>query len=168
MRPFRITMIIALYVLGMFVITFSAQESAETKEEEKDATVYIVAKYEKGDLVNVYTDDMKIVKSTDSGNTWTEYNLHTSGYVIEMFPENPDRVLFSKVDGVYLTEDGFETENIVIDVKGRHPSDIAIAPSNSSIVYAIDIGYDVYKSVDGGRAFTKLANLRVDVFNAIE
>jgi len=111
--------------------------------------------------------DMKILKSTDSGNTWSEYNLHTSGYVIEMFPENPDRVLFSKVDGVYLSEDGLQTETKVIDVEGRHPSDIAIAPSDSSIVYAIDIGYDVYKSLDSGRTFTKIVNLREGVFNVI-
>jgi len=112
-------------------------------------------------------EEMKILKSTDSGNTWNEYNLHTSGYVIEMFPENPNKVLFSKVDGVYLSEDGLQTEIKVIDVKGRHPSDIAIAPSDNSIVYVIDIGYDVYKSVDGGRTFTKIVNLREGVFNAI-
>jgi len=75
--------------------------------------------------------------------------------------------LFSKVDGVYLSEDGLETETKVIDVAGRHPSDIAIAPSDSTIVYAIDVGYDVYKSVDAGSTFTKLVNLREDVFNVI-
>ena len=112
-------------------------------------------------------DEMKIIKSIDSGKTWNEYELHSSGYVIEMFPDYPERVLFSKVDGVYLSEDGLQTETKVIDVKGRHPSDIAIAPSDSNIVYAIDIGYDVYKSVDGGRTFTKIVNLREDVLNVI-
>jgi len=112
-------------------------------------------------------DENKILKSTDSGETWSEHELHTSGYVIELFPENPERVLFSKVDGVYLTNDSLQTETKVIDVEGRHPSDIAIAPSDSNIVYAIDIGYDVYKSVDGGRTFTKLVNLRDDVFSVI-
>jgi len=112
-------------------------------------------------------DEMKIIKSIDSGTTWNEYELHSSGYVIEMFPDYPERVLFSKVDGVYLSEDGLQTETKVIDVKGRHPSDIAIAPSDSNIVYAIDIGYDVYKSVDGGRTFTKIVNLREDALNVI-
>ena len=111
--------------------------------------------------------DWSIFKSNDSGKTWNEYELHTSGYVIEMFPDSPERVLFSKVDGVYLSEDGLQTESKVIDVKGRHPSDIAIAPTDNNIVYAIDVGYDVYKSVDGGRTFTKLVNLREDVFNVI-
>jgi len=119
-----------------------------------------------GDVIYA-VDDTKIVKSTDSGNTWSEYELYSSGYVIEMFPDDPERVLFSKVDGVYLSEDGLQTETKVIDVKGRHPSDIAIAPSDSNIVYAIDIGYDVYKSVDGGRTFTKIVNLREDVFEVI-
>ena len=112
-------------------------------------------------------DEMKILKSTDSGETWSEYDLHSSGYVVSVFPGDSEKLLFSKVDGVYLSEDGLLTETKVIDVKGRHPSDIAIAPSDSNIVYAIDIGYDVYKSVDGGRTFTKLVNLREDVFNVI-
>jgi len=112
-------------------------------------------------------DENQILKSTDSGETWSEHELHTSGYVIEIFPDDPERVLFSKVDGVYLSEDGLQTETKVIDVEGRHPSDIAIAPSDSNIVYAIDIGYDVYKSVDGGGTFTKLVNLRDDVFSVI-
>jgi len=112
-------------------------------------------------------DDMVIVKSTDSGQTWSEYNLHSSGYVVTIFPDDSNRVLFSKVDGVYLSEDGLTTEIKVIDVEGRHPSDIDIAPSDTSIVYAIDIGYDVYKSVDSGRTFIKIVNLREDVFSAI-
>jgi photosystem II stability/assembly factor-like uncharacterized protein len=111
--------------------------------------------------------DMKIIKSTDSGETWSEYELHTSGYVIEMFPDDPERVLFSKVDGVYLSENGLQTETRVIEVAGRHPSDIAVAPSDRNIVYAIDIGYDVYKSIDAGSNFTKIINLRDDVFNVI-
>ena len=112
-------------------------------------------------------DEMQIMKSIDSGNTWSEYELYSSGYVIEMFPNNPERVLFSKIDGVYLSEDGLQTETKVIDVEGRHPSDIAIASSDSNIVYAIDIGYDLYKSVDGGRTFTKIVNLREDVLEVI-
>ncbi len=40
--------------------------------------------------------EMQIMKSTDSGITWSEYELHTSGYVIEMFPDHPERILFSK------------------------------------------------------------------------
>jgi len=112
-------------------------------------------------------DETKIIKSTDAGATWSEYELHTSGYVIEIFPDDPERVLFSKVDGVYLSEDGLQTETKVIDVKGRHPSDIAIAPTDSNIVYVIEIGYDVHKSVDAGKTFTKIVNLRDNVLNVI-
>ena len=112
-------------------------------------------------------DEMLIRKSTDSGETWSKYELNTYGYVLEMFPDDHDRVLFSKVDGVYLSEDGLQTEIKVIDIKGRHPSDIAIAPSNSSIVYVIDVGYDLYKSIDGGRNFIKIVNLREDVLEVI-
>ncbi|UCH72101.1 MAG: hypothetical protein JSW62_00705 [Thermoplasmatales archaeon] len=119
-----------------------------------------------GDVIYA-VDEMKIVKSTDSGNTWSEYELYSSGYVLSVFPDDSERILFSKVDGVYLSEDGLQTETKVIDVKGRHPSDIAIATSNSNIAYAIDVGYDVYKSVDAGRTFTKIVNLREDVLEVI-
>ena len=112
-------------------------------------------------------DDMKILKSTNSGLSWSEYELHSSGYVIAVFPDNSEKVLFSKVDGVYLSEDGLQTVTKVIDVEGRHPADIAIAPTNSNIVYAIDIGYDLYKSTNAGKSFVKIVNLREDVFNVI-
>ena len=112
-------------------------------------------------------EEMTLLKSTDSGVTWSEYDLYSSGYVIEIFPDNFDRVLFSRVGGVYLTEDGLQTETKVINVEGRHPSDIEIAPSDSNIVYVIDVGYDLYKSVDSGKTFTKLVNLREDVLKEI-
>lgn len=75
-----------------------------------------------------------------------------------------DFIVFDREEYRY---EKFLSDIKVIDVEGRHPADIAIAPSDSNIVYAIDIGYDVYKSVDGGRTFTKIVNIREDVLKVI-
>jgi len=113
-------------------------------------------------------DNFQIQKSIDSGETWSEYNLFTSGYAIAVFPNNPNRVLFSKTTGLFLSTDGLITESKVINTEGeKHISDIVIAPSNNNIIYAITVGYDLYKSVDAGDNFTKIINLRDDVLNKI-
>lgn len=152
--------------IGFYKSTDAGETWTSFSSELRDHVITYFDISSDGEVIYA-VDEMKILKSTDSGETWSKYDLHTSGYVIEMFSENPDRVLFSKIDGVYLSEDGLQTETKVIDVKGRHPSDIAIAPSDSNIVYAIDIGYDLYKSVDGGKTFTKIVNLREDVLEVI-
>lgn len=113
-------------------------------------------------------DNSKIQKSVDAGSTWIEYDLLTSGYSIAVFPDNSDRVLFSKISGMFLSTDGLNTESQVINTFGQnHISDIVISPSDNDIVYAITVGYDVYKSIDAGENFTKIINLREDVLNKI-
>jgi len=152
--------------IGFFKSTDAGETWAPFAPELRDHRITYFDISSNGNVIYA-VDEMKILKSTDGGDTWSEYELHTSGYVIEVFPDDPEKVLFSKNDGVYLSEDGLQTETKVIDVKGRHPADIAIAPSDRNIVYAIDIGYDVYKSVDSGQTFTKIVNLREDVLNKI-
>ena len=152
--------------IGFYKSTDAGVTWTSFAPELRDHTITYFDVSSDGEVIYA-VDEMKILKSTDSGETWSAHELHTSGYVVSVFPDDSERLLFSKVDGVYLSEDGLQTETKVIDVKGRHPSDIAIAPSDSNIVYAIDVGYDVYKSVDGGRTFAKLINLRDDVFSII-
>lgn len=113
-------------------------------------------------------DDFKIQKSTNSGRTWSEFNLFTSGYAMAVFPNDSNRVLFSKTTGLFLSTDGLNTESIVINTEDeKHISDVVIAPSDNNIVYAITIGYDVYKSIDAGSNFSKIINLRNDILNKI-
>lgn len=113
-------------------------------------------------------DDLKIQKSIDSGLNWIEYELFTSGYAIAVFPNESDKVLFSKTNGLFLSTDGLNSESQVIITEGqKHISDIAIAPSNNDIVYAVTVGYDFYKSTDAGGNFTKIINLRDEVLNII-
>ena len=54
----------------------------------------------------------------------------------------------------------------IVDIPGEnHVTDIVFSPTEPSIVYAIGVGYDLYKSTDSGESFTKIVNLRTDVLN---
>jgi len=113
----------------------------------------------------------KILKSEDGGNSWSEYNLDTSGYAIAVSPSDSERVLFSRTTGGFLSTDGLKTETQVIELptEGHERiTDIVFAPSDSNIVYLITSGsYDLYKSTDGGQSFSKIKNLRDEVLNVI-
>lgn len=113
------------------------------------------------------SDIYRILKSIDSGETWSEYFIKTSGYAIAVSPSNSARVLFSKTSGLYLSTDGLETESQVISTEGVHIADVVFAPSDNNIVYAITDGYNFYKSTDAGVSFLKIANLRDDILNII-
>ena len=69
-----------------------------------------------------------------------------------------------------MTTDGFDTQRKVEDRPEQDSKDfydIVFAPSDSSVVYAIAVGYDFYKSTDSGESFEKLTNFREDVLNKI-
>lgn len=124
-----------------------------------------------GSVIYAPANDYKIFKSADAGETWSEYHIGTTGYAIAVSPIDPNRVLFSKVDGLYLSTDGLQTESQVItvtDTTGKgHISDVVFAPADNNIVYVITAGYNFYKSTDAGETFTKIINLRDEVLNVI-
>jgi len=119
-----------------------------------------------GNTIYAVADDYNIYKSVDRGETWSDYRIDSSGYGIDISPDDANRVLFSKFNSLYLTTDGFGTEAKVIDTT-ESMSDVVFAPSNTSVAYAVTIGYDVYRSVDSGASFSKLVNLRDDVLNVV-
>jgi photosystem II stability/assembly factor-like uncharacterized protein len=114
-------------------------------------------------------DTYYIQKSTDSGEIWTRYELFSWGYALAIFPDDPNKVLVSNIEGVFLSTDGLATKTqvILLGEEQGHISDIAIAPSDTNIAYVITTGYDFYKSTDGGVSFTKIINLRNEVLNVI-
>jgi hypothetical protein len=84
-------------------------------------------------------------------------------------PTDSKRALFGAENDLFLTEDGFESYNKIVNRPARdskHASDIVFAPSDPSVVYAIMVGLDLYKSTDSGNTFTKLLNLRDDVLES--
>jgi len=115
----------------------------------------------------VSRDEMKILKSADGGNTWSEFQFQMSCYALAVSPSDANRVLFSIMDKLYLSTDGMQSYTMVIDNIGSTFDDIVFASSNNNIVYAVTKGYLLYKSEDGGVTFSLVKNIRSDVLNAI-
>ena len=120
-----------------------------------------------GDVI-YSADSGQVHKSLDGGDTWTDHRTSGWVYAIAISTEDVNRVVYSTSDGLYVTEDGMDSSEKVVDIAGEyHVTDIVFAPTNPSIVYAIGIGYDLYKSTDSGDSFSKLVNLREDVLEEI-
>jgi photosystem II stability/assembly factor-like uncharacterized protein len=122
-------------------------------------------------------------KSTDAGNTWTHVGLEESGQIskIRIHPRDPD-IAWVGVQGqiwgpnaergVFRTTDGGESWDHVLKVGPQTgASDLRLDPSNPRVLYAAmwnhgrepwyihSGGTDggLYKSVDGGKTWDKLA-----------
>ena len=122
-------------------------------------------------------------KSTDAGQTFSFIGLPAAGQIakIQVHPKNPDLVYVAAQGqiwssnperGVYRSEDGGRTWDLVLEVNAdTGATDIVMDPSNPRILYAgmwhhgrkpwyIKSGGEgggIYKTVDGGDTWTKLA-----------
>jgi len=103
-------------------------------------------------------DESLIHISHDRGESWEQVNGRGLG-AIKISPEDKEKVLFAAGNGVYLTEDGFQTEQKVLTLEDG-VNDIEYFKGDPNIVYVSGSGLVVYKSVDGGRTFEQVANLR--------
>jgi hypothetical protein len=123
-----------------------------------------------------------VYKSTDGGKTWQHVGLKDSERVsrIVINPRNPDIVYVGALGhafgpneerGVFMTTDGGQTWQKVLYIDSEHGvADLDIDPTNPNILYAAMWHFErrpwthhsgsekggVYKSVDGGRTWTKL------------
>src|SRR4051812_16029587 len=125
-------------------------------------------------------------KSTDAGKTWTHIGLEETHHIgkIAIDPRNPNVVFVAAIGqlyapnaqrGVFKTTDGGRTWQHVLN-KGPDVGavEVQIDPSNSNVVYAglwntrrppwftyaptNGPGGGIFKSVDGGDTWTRLAN----------
>ena len=123
-----------------------------------------------------------VYKSTDGGKTWQHMGLRDSERVsaIAIHPQNPDIVYVGALGhafgpneerGVFMTTDGGKTWNKTLFTDNQHGvSDLEINSSNPNILYAGLWSFErkpwthrsgsenggLYKSIDGGRTWTKL------------
>jgi len=103
-------------------------------------------------------DVYEVYKSKDGGETWETIPTSAAG-VIEVFPQDPNKLLFSRGGPLSLSTDGLKNYSDVLTVKDPI-SDIEIFAANPKIVYMAVSGLIIYKSTDGGKNFKKIANLR--------
>jgi photosystem II stability/assembly factor-like uncharacterized protein len=122
---------------------------------------------------------MGILKSTDGGITWKNFAAQTfvgvsfSQLIID--PKNPN-TLYGAItsgragrriynpqpatNGIYKSTDGGQSWANILQV-GTMPldssaTDLAMDPTNSSVLYAAIIAQGIYKTTDGGVTWTKL------------
>ena len=109
-------------------------------------------------------DSFSLQKSTDGGQTWITSSINQANGPVAVSPADPNRVIYASIQTLYLSTDGVETVQKLLDTKAQI-SHIVFAPSDPTIVYVITYGYILFKSTDAGQNFTQLANLRTDVLD---
>ena len=116
-----------------------------------------------GDAGDTYS--IGIIKSLDGGENWetTSLSLNTTNELffrrIAMHPNNNKVMLATSSNGLYYTEDGWETYSLVLNGDYK---DIEFSPGNSNIVYASSFDNSgnaiIYRSLDAGKTFTPSMN----------
>jgi len=123
-------------------------------DQENPNNIYIAI----SDRVWYGPPSIGIYKSQNGGNSWTETALAFSFsdnvrvYWMEADPNNANIMLVGTSDGLYKTEDGFDTFE---KLKDHSVCDIKFMPGSSDIVYyASDDFAGFFKSNDGGKTFS--------------
>ena len=124
-----------------------------------------------------------LFRSTDGGSTWIQQSgkgsfLGGAVFNIEVNPENESVILISTPNRIFYSADGGETFAVATGFtpSSGMRSEIAIAPSDPSRVYALvarastdsdprNIA-EVYRSDDGGQSFQRIQTFPRDFFNA--
>ncbi|MCF8244873.1 MAG: hypothetical protein K9J37_09110 [Saprospiraceae bacterium] len=93
-----------------------------------------------------------VMKSTDGGATWNATSLVWTAVdnwkisKLLMHPTNPLKMLVSTNDGIFVTEDGWDTWDQTL--AGPSLKDMEFNPADPNIIYAA--GTELFRSTDGG------------------
>ena len=104
------------------------------------------------------------IVSRDGGSSWTNTDIVQANGPLTVSPFDPNIVVYAGWRSLYRTIDGFQSTQFIIEAQ-EAIRDIAFAPSDPRIVYAVTSGYRIYKSIDSGAGFEFLINIREDVLN---
>lgn len=103
-----------------------------------------------------------VYKTTDGGELWEPTSLsfdlsdQVRIYWMIADPVQADRIFIGTENGLYRTDDGFETVELVNDLNTR---DIKFKPNNPSVVYQVNSTGAFYKSTDGGATFVPMVSI---------
>jgi photosystem II stability/assembly factor-like uncharacterized protein len=100
-----------------------------------------------------------VFKSTDRGGTWRALvvgDAWTQDVAID--PKTPSTVYVGALDGMFKSSDGGRTwrsssHGLVVDYVPAEISEVAVAPSHPSTLYAGTHGFGVFRSTDGARTW---------------
>lgn len=104
-------------------------------------------------------DDFRAWRSTDGGATWGATSGFVANGVVAVSPLDADLLLIDDYGTLRRSANALATTQVVVS-SAQPFEDLAFAPSNAAIVYAVTRGYDIYRSTDAGVSFEKVANLR--------
>ena len=100
-------------------------------------------------------------KSTDSGNTWTEFNL-PEGAVnnIAVDPNNSNIIYLAAENDMYKSDNGASSwQNLrTLGSDGSVISSLSIDPSNTNLIYAGTTHGKLYKSTDAGKTWDDVSD----------
>ena len=113
------------------------------------------------------TNIQGVLKSTDSGHTWTAINNgiapysgsnNVAAFQVWVAP-NSSQLLFAYTnDGIMRSADGGATWTVVIGNAPIFANAFSFDPFQTGIIYAGSLG-GILKSTDGGQTFTAMSNL---------
>lgn len=118
-----------------------------------------------GDHNGWWNYGLGVFKSTDGGITWHETSNYTSftesvAYLrMVINPVNPSELFVAQTNGLYRTQDGGDTWEIVHE--GSH-LDVAFRPGSGTTLYCATDDYwgnsEVYRSEDNGETWTQVSD----------
>jgi hypothetical protein len=119
-----------------------------------------------GQTIYISDDDAGLWQSKNGGATWEHTSVPGKTKRIVLDPSNSNVVYVAGSYGVYKTRDAgtswIPCNNGVVDQfpSGMWVQDLAIAPSNTSILYRFTPGClaEMYKSIDGGDSWLPIAD----------
>ncbi len=126
-----------------------------------------------GGKVEFQNNGLGIYKSTDAGLTWdttgiqSDFTDNIVYHKMVMNPSNSEEIFVVRNDGIYRTQDGAATWELV---KSGEFTDIIYKPESDQILYAATYDYwgssEVFMSTDDGNTWDQISDLNIQ-YNTI-